>query len=131
MTDSEDAMLLWSEGWSNAIGNTDAQVVPVPLAAAEAWVAYLDGVAIGLQAAIPFPQSPRVNHLLSWVSPDYRGMGVWTTIAERMDADLAQRGYQFYISWVVASEQEMLAAVQSRGGVIQQYRTRRPVIGAQ
>lgn len=128
-----DALVFWNTAWAAFVdrGMTDHTSVPTPLPITEAWVARIDGEVVGIQAAAPMPQSQRVNHVLSWVHPDHRGKGVWTRIAEVMDANLRGRGFTFYLSWIVADEPEMLSAVLNRGGVIQQYRTRRPILGGE
>lgn len=123
---------LWDEAWQGFVdrGLTDASVVLPPPSQAEGWVARVDGVYCGIQVVLPLAlESGRVNQLLSWVRPAYRGQGVFTAINDAVDASLRGRGYEYYISWVIAGEDEMRAAIEARGAVLQQYRYRRPVLG--
>ena len=127
------AETLWNEAWQSFLdrGLTDATTVFPPPSGAEGWVGFADGVPAGIQVVLPLTvESGRVNQMLSWVRPEFRQQGVFSAINDAVDASLKERGYRFYISWVIAGEEAMRAAIHARGAVLQQYRYRRPILGA-
>jgi hypothetical protein len=127
------AELLWNDAWQSFLdrGLTDTTTVFPPPSIAEGWVGFVNGIPAGIQVVLPLAiESGRVNQLLSWVHPEFRQQGVFSTINDVVDVSLKARGYKFYISWVIAGEDGMRAAIEARGAVLQQYRYRRPIVGA-
>jgi hypothetical protein len=92
----------------------------------EAWVAFIDNKPIAIQVVEPVTEK-RVNQIISWTNPSFRGQGIFKKLNAVVDLDLSNRGFTHYISYVIGPEKEMLQAVLNRGGRILEYKCQRPI----